>query len=334
MTISAPLRRPLGVAAAFAAAYALAASFAAPARALDDTKPTPTCAGMAFTDPAGDQVRGFTGTPLDPAVGPNMDLIGGFFKDDAGEVTVNLEVSNLTSDVPAGASAISWYAIWTVADTNYFVDATIEGGATTYEHGTYDADLGNFSSVGPTKGKMFDGDHGVIQIVIPSAAKGVEGQTLKTPYAYAYENISLPGVGSLLNQDDRAPDSNGGKSYEVAQCAAEAPAPTTDTTTPTTATQAGVLPITLKTSSAKAAKAKKGKSLSFKLRSTEEVTGITAKLKKGSTSYGSGKLAKLNGSGALKVKLKKALKKGTYKLQLKGSAAAGKGKATFSVKVR
>jgi hypothetical protein len=334
MTISAhPLRRTVLLATVAAAGYGLVASFAAPARAVDDTKPTPTCAGTQITDPPGDAVRNFTGTPLDPAGPSNMDITGVFFKDEAGEVTANIQISNLSTDVPAGSSAVSWYAVWTVGSTIYFVDATSDGTTTTFEQGTYDDSLNTYNPAGPTKGKLFTGEQGVVQIVIPAAAKGSEGQTLKTPYAYAYENISVPGVISGLVDDDRAPDQGNGKSYEVAECAAEAPAPGTGTTTPT-ATTPGVLPITLKTSSAKAAKGKKGKSLSFKLKSTEEVTGIKATFKKGSTSYGSGKLTKLNGSGTLKVKLTKALKKGTYKLQLKGSTAAGKGKATFSVKVR
>jgi hypothetical protein len=323
-----PLRRAVLLAVSVACVFGLVS----PALALDDTKPAPACSDLAFKDPAGDQVRGFTGTPVDPSVGPNMDVIGGFFKDDAGEVTANLQISNLSNDIPPGASAISWYVVWTVGSTDYFVAATVASGAQpAYEHGTYDASLGQFSSVGASKGKFFPGDHGVIQIVIPAAAKGSEGQILKSPYAYAYENISIPGVGSLLNQDDRAPDTGNGKSYEVAQCAAGS-TPPTGTTPPVSTTPPGTLPITLASSKAKAAKAKKGKSLSLKLKSTEQVTGITATLKKGSTTYGTGKLASLNGSGTLKVKLKKAMKKGTYKLQLKGSTAAGAGKATFSVK--
>jgi len=331
-----PLRRVLALALSLATAFALAS----PALALDDTKPAPTCAGAAFTDKAGDQVRGFTGTPADPSVGPNLDIIGGFFKDEAGEVTANLQISNLTNDIPSGADAISWYMVYTAGGADYFVDATVTSGAQpVFGYGTYDSSLGNFTSVGTTKGKLFAGDHGVIQIVVPAAAKGVEGQTIKTPYAVAYENISIPAVGSLLNQDDRAPDTGTGKSYDVAQCAAGSTAPPTEpgtgtTAPPTSRTKPGTLPITLASSTAKAAKAKKGRTLSLKLKSAERVTGIKATLKKGSTSYGTGKLASLNGKGTLKLKLKKALKKGTYKLQLTGSTAAGAGKAKFTIKVR
>jgi hypothetical protein len=174
---------------------------------------------------------------------------------------------------------------------------------------------------GDTRGKMFPGDKGIIQIQVPQAATGAkDGAKLLSPYASSRAAFDLVAVSYIPTADD-GPDSQAGKSYTVAQCGGSSSA-------------AGALPITLKTSSAKAAKAKKGKSLSFKLASTDQVTNIKGTLKKGKSSYGSGKLALLAGDGTLKVKLKKSLKKGTYKLNLTGDTAGGSGKATFSVKVR
>jgi hypothetical protein len=265
----------------------------------------------------------------------NLDITGGFFKYDpdasgAASLTANIQIANLSKEIPTFADAASWTFRWTVSGTVYYLLAEVaSGGTPTFEYGTVDGV--QLNKVGDTKGKLFEGADGVLQIAVPqSGTKATDGTKLTSPYTTSSATYG-PGP-SLLVTADNGPDSQSGKSYEVAQCPAEAP-PATTPTTPATA-QPGVLPITLGTSSAKASKGKKGKSLAFKLKSTEEVTGITATFKKGSTSYGSGKLAKLKSSGTLKVKLKKALKKGTYKLQLKGTTAAGKGKATFSVKVR
>jgi hypothetical protein len=341
MTLSAhPLRRPLLLALAVAGTYALAASFATPARALDDTKPTPTCAGVTFTDPKGDAAidlldAGGIGSMPAP---DNLDITQGFFKYDpdasgTASLTANLQVANLSKEIPPLADAASWTFRWTVADVVYYLLAEVDSSGTpTFEYGTIDGV--QLSKVGDAKGKLFEGADGVIQWAVPqSGTKAADGAKLTSPYATSSATYG-PGP-SLLVTADTGPDSMSGKAYEVAQCPSTAPATTPGTGTGTTpGTAAGVLPVTLLTSSAKASKAKKGKSLSFKLKSTEEVTGITAKLKKGKTFYGTAKLAKLNGSGTLKMKLKKALKKGTYKLNLTGSTAAGKGKATFSVKVK
>jgi hypothetical protein len=342
MTLSAhPLRRALLLALAVAGTYALVASFAVPARALDDTKPTPTCAGMDFTDPKGDAAIDFVGLGIGAMSAPdNLDITGGFFKYDAdstgtASLTANIQVSNLSKEIPTAADASSWTFRWTVAGTVYYLLAEVgSDGTPTFEYGTVDGV--QLTKAGNTKGKFFEGVDGVIQIAVPQAGtKATDGAKLTTPYTTASATYG-PGP-SLLITADNGPDSQAGKTYEVAQCPSIA---TPSTSTPGTGTEttpgtsSGVLPVTLLTSSARASKAKKGKSLSFKLKSTEEITGVTAKLKKGSTFYGTANLAKVNGSATLKMKLKKALKKGTYKLNLTGSTAAGKGKATFSIKVK
>jgi methionine-rich copper-binding protein CopC len=296
-----------------------------PALALDDTKPTPTCAGVDFTDPAGDAAIDPVGIGLGAIPAPdNMDITGGFFKYDAdasgtASLTANIEVANLTKDVPAGATGSRWYFFWTSGSQVYFVTAGVDAtGAETYTYG-HQAQI--LQTDGTTTGKLFPGEKGILQIKVPQGATGAgDGKKLLSPYASSRAEFNLVAVAYIPTADD-APDSQAGKAYTVAQCGG-------------TATASSALPITLLTSSAKASKAKKGKSLSFKLTSTDQVTDIKGTLKKGKTSYGSGKLAILAGNGTLKVKLKKALKKGTYKLNLTGTTSDGPGKATFSVKVR
>src|SRR3954454_6255351 len=84
---------------------------ASPAGAVDDTKPSPACYGMAFTDKKGDQASKAP-APQD-APRENLDLIGGFYKYDAAKgddaTTFNLQIANLSTDIPPGTTAISWY---------------------------------------------------------------------------------------------------------------------------------------------------------------------------------------------------------------------------------
>jgi hypothetical protein len=320
------VKRPLVPALALAAAFALTAWITAPASALDDAKPTPTCAGVNFTDPTGDAAIDPVGVGLGALPAPdNMDITGGFFKYDAdasgsAALTANIEVANLTKEVPTGATGATWYYFWNSGGQQYFVTATVDAtGAETYEYGHTEQIL---TTDGDTRGKLFPGAKGIIQIAVPQGATGAgDGKRLTAPYASSRAEFNLVAVAYVPTADD-GPDGQVGKTYTVAQCGGGV----------TTAT--GALPVTLRTSSAKASKAKKGKSLSFKLASTELVTDVKGTLKKGKSSYGSGKLATLDGTGTLKIKLKKTLKKGTYKLNLTGTTTAGSGKATFSVKVR
>src|SRR5213596_795092 len=97
--------RPLPGRAGLATLLALAASSLACPPALADA-PAPGCAGTAFTDPAGDSVDG-SAFAVDAPGGPNVDVISGFFLDDGtGTVTANIQVADLTTDVPAGATGV------------------------------------------------------------------------------------------------------------------------------------------------------------------------------------------------------------------------------------
>ena len=75
------------------------------------------------------------------------------------------------------------------------------------------------------------------------------------------------------------------------------------------------------------------KTLSLKLKSSEAITKIGAQLLKGKKVVGTGKLASLNGTGTLKLKLKSKLKKGSYTLNLVGNRASGE-RATAAFKLK
>jgi hypothetical protein len=327
-------KRPLAALIAAVSVGVMASGVVGSAGAQTGATPTPDCSGVIITDPAGDQgiPQGDPGVVLLPGT-DNVDLRGVFFRYDTDSdaktpVTANIQVTNLSKDLPLGASALSWYVEWTVADTVYYVKADMDdAGAVVYDYGVDDPTTGLTSS-GATTGKFFEGENGVVQIRVPqSGAKATDGNVLKT--AEAHTSATIPG---LLVFEDSAPESGTAKSYTVGQCPGESTAPPATGTTPP-ASASTTLPIKLITSSAKAAKNKKSKSLSLKLQSTEEVTGIKGTLKKGSTSYGSGKLSSLSGKGTLKLKLKKKLKKGSYKLKLSGTVAGGARSASYKFKV-
>jgi hypothetical protein len=330
MSVTVAPRTLVPLAATVSAAVALAfGAWIADSAHGQDAMPQPDCSGLVFTDPAGDQGIPQGSVPIIPAP-DNLDITGVFFRYDSDPdaktpVTANIRVANLDKSLPLASNAASWYVEWTVASTIYYVKADLDSaGAVVYDYGVDDPTTGLTSS-GATTGKLFEGKDGIVQIRVPQAGtKAVDGGRLTQTLAHT--SATLPG---LLVFADNAPDSGSGKSYTVAQCPGGAAAGNDTGTTPASTT----LPVKLLTSSAKAAKGKKGKSLSFKLQSTEQVTGLKGTLKKGSTTYGAGKLASLNGKGTLKVKLKKALKKGSFKLQLSGTTAGGARKATFTVKV-
>ena len=77
------------------------------------------------------------------------------------------------------------------------------------------------------------------------------------------------------------------------------------------------------------------KSATFTLTSSEEVTNLTAVLKKGSKKAGSGKLAKVaKGKTKPKMKITRKLSKGAYQLVLNGKKADGSNGAAFLKKVK
>jgi hypothetical protein len=307
-------------------AIIVAALLGTPAVALDSSKPSADCTGALITDKAGDVVDRLGGAA------DNLDVTSVFIKDEpakgAEAVTANIVVKNLSTDVPAGNTGITWIVYYDLNGTTYFVRAVHDlTGATVFEHGSF-IDVGGVTSVSPrdsdVPGKLFEGPDGVLQLVIP-AADAKPGTQLKNVYAETREvlqvvpsNVPTPtrGLGAVA---DDAPDS-GGRSYTVAPAAcAAAGAPK-----PGAPAAGAAVKLKLATKSVAAKQAKKGKSLALKISSSGKVTGLKATLKKGKASVGAGKLASLDGTGTLKVKLSKTLKKGSYTLSLAGSDSAGK----------
>ena len=227
--------------------------------------------------------------------------------------------------------------------------------------------LARYAYQGTTEGTFKEGKNGVISIVIPKAAGGEQGKELKEPWATA--SLSRGVVPGTVTQAptrgvttpiDTAPDeaakSDGGTAWTVNDCtpldqlkgqeeppvvevvqkaAAPAPAPAAE---PAPAAQPAPVPyvgaptVTLLTKTAR--RAKKGKVLALRLRGSAPLVGVAAQLRKGRTSLGYARLARMPGTGTLKLKLTRALKKGTYTLDIAGSSENGRVLTTAKLVVR
>ncbi|MEA2273686.1 MAG: hypothetical protein QOI98_2394, partial [Solirubrobacteraceae bacterium] len=78
---------------------------------------------------------------------------------------------------------------------------------------------------------------------------------------------------------------------------------------------------------ASAARAKKGRTLSLRLRSTEKITKLAGRIVSGASRspvvYGVGRLSRINGNGTLRIKLRRPLHKGSYRVDVTGRKAKG-----------
>lgn len=302
---------------------------AGPAGAQSAAKPEPGCAGLAAKD-----------SENDTASAENTEILGFFFKTVGTKTTANIQIKNLTTDVPDTATGLNWYVVWETPEGNKFVEAAVDfSGGPTFSYGTLDGDQPGYVSEGETAGKFHEGANGVIEITVPSAQTGAtRGKTLKAPYASATEALSIPGVGGLVAPVDAAPDEGGGRDYLVQPCEEPAPPAGDPGTQPgsnpgTGDPQPATLPVELLTKSAKARSTRK-KKLVLKLRSSEPVTDLEARLLKGKKTKGTGGLAELNGTAKLKLKLKRKLRKGKYTLEVIGNAGGRQGTNAFKLRIK
>jgi hypothetical protein len=316
-----------------AAGIAAGAALVAPAGAAD--KPVPCNGTYLVTDKAGDQAydaSGLGGPPM--SAQDNADITGLFFDFTGGKLTANIEIAKLDKTVPTtapGATGGIWYyVVYSYKGQAHFVRAANRtGGDIEYATGTIDS-TGVYKTDATTNGQFIEGEKGIISIEVPPAAGGKEGETLASAGATADYLQGADDQAGLNDHVDTAPNdfdvvTPNGKTYKVAPCTAG----------PTGA--AGVLPVTAPKTLGKAKKAKKGKSISVTLTSTAPITGLSAKLKKKSgkgATLATGKLAQLDGTGKMKLKLKKTLKKGKYALLATGTVDGATQSAKLGVKLK
>jgi hypothetical protein len=347
--------------AALVGAGALAAAGGGVAGA-DDPLPEPTsCAGVAVTDPAGDSHLTTGGGGAGPGQA-NLDVQRAFFRyapdaTGANVLTANIEITKLDMTLPAGAQAIAWNMNFTLDGTTRYVQAKVgSDGKPVFDHGVRASPS---TSEGETTGRLIGTDKGIVQIVIPVDKLKGAGKTFSDVYATA-GYVEGPGP-SLTVFQDRAPDGTAyGKSFKATPCAqAGTPTPVQDGaqggtgpgTTPGGGGQAGgggggapaaqgpaTLQLKVVAGKLSAKKIAKKRAFTVGLDAGERITGLKAKLAKGSKALGTGSLAAVGpGRGSLQIKLAKPaatkLRRGTYTLAFTGTKADGR-TASGSVQVR
>jgi hypothetical protein len=276
-----------------------------------------------------------------------------------GKPSLNIQIANLTGSVPPPLTSITYDATYTVtSDTTNFVRAYLDfSGEVVYEYG-HTEPLGpstRYARDGEAPGEMFPGEHGVVRIGIPPEGGGKPGTAIKGMLAEVQigRTALLPGAvsqspsrGLSYQADDAAigvvtiGDCAGGKPGGGTGGATGGgggttppanPQPAPPSTTPST--QAGAAPVKIATKKVKRAKARK--TIKVKLKTTEPLTKVAVRLSKGTKVFGTGKLAKLAKTGTVKIKLKKAIKKGTYAFDVAGTDGKGARRiASLKLKVR
>src|SRR4051812_13093721 len=320
-------------------AAAAAALLATPAWAA----PVPGCAGTAFTDAAGDATDSTVPGPGSPGQ-PNLDVLAGWFLDDAGTVTANIQVANLNTDVPVTATGVDWYMIWTnAAGELKFVRASVApGGDPVFSYGSVTVTDANtlYQDEGAASGQFFAGPNGVVQIQVPS---DLAAGTLKAPHALtaAEQQFETPALsGGRLATADNAPDSGGGNDYAVGACTSAATttsAPDVGGASPVASTPAGQAPassgssapaarpalrVTVRRTSARAASRRHA--LTVAVSTTAPLTQVRGLLlDRRGKKVATGALARLSGKGTLKLRVRRTLRKGTYTVRVTGRDGSG-----------
>jgi hypothetical protein len=318
------------------AVAAIAAVVAAPSSAAP-AKPEPCDGKLLIKDPAGDQTTTANGVVPLFATPDNTDVLGLFFRADGEQVTANIVISDLNTTPMSPFSAIRYRAYATVGGEIHYFQALVAGSDVTYSYGG-ELPAVSYTEQGSTTGALFEGKNGIVQIVLPPDVGGKVG-TLLAATSATTGLLTLPVPAELMTpplyfQADTAPDgSEDGPSTKPEPCAATAveaggPASGGAVTAPPT--------IKVSSSAQSAKKASKKKSVSFSVTTSEALSSVVMKLKKGSNVVASGKAASLSGTGTLKLKLKqKKLKKGSYTLTLAAKRASGEAvSATFKVKLK
>src|SRR3712207_1975352 len=110
--VLAPMTRRFPLLALAAITTTAVAGSVTPASAVDETKPTP-CTGVAFNDPKGDSLSDplTLGDPFASAGPANTDITSGWFNTRNGETTANLQIANLTQDIPQESPGGLWYYV-------------------------------------------------------------------------------------------------------------------------------------------------------------------------------------------------------------------------------
>jgi hypothetical protein len=139
------------------------------------------------------------------------------------------------------------------------------------------------------------------------------------------------GGGQTPAGNNPAPPSGGGTPPAGGDPAPAQPAPA-QTQAPSSGPQGFTL--TAKAPKVSARKARKAKGFRVRVTTSRPIQKLTATLKKGTKTVGTGTVANFKGSGAVKLKVKRLLKRGTYQLVLVGNDSGIAVARTLKLEVR
>ncbi len=194
-----------------------------------------TCPGPQILDFVGDAPNNYPGGQGQNM--DNLDIENASFSSIAGgaNVDITLTIKDLqappTAENPNVTSAL-WTVYWQQAGTAnapggsrwWFAQATTTGqggnAAVTFSDGTFDVSADSYSGRHAATGEFHPGSHGTFVIHVPRADVGspADGATLTNPFADTAGAFLVAGTGlRFIARADRAPDSQFGANYVVAQ---------------------------------------------------------------------------------------------------------------------
>ena len=208
-----------------------------------------TCPGpqiVDFLSDAPNNYPGGSGQNID-----ELDIVNAFFGSSAGNIDVTLTIKNLQAPPTAGNPNILsglWTAYWQQAGTAnapggstwWYAQATTNGtggnAVATFNDGTFDVSADSYSPLNTVTGAFNPGVNGTFVIHVPRADVGnpADGSTLTSTFADTAGAYQVAGNGlRYIARADRAPDSNYGSDYNVAQtCRADLAITKTDSPDP------------------------------------------------------------------------------------------------------
>ena len=192
-----------------------------------------TCPGpqiLDFVNDAPNNYPGGSGQNMD-----NLDIVSASFASGTANIDVTLTIKDLqappTKDNPNVISAL-WTVYWQQAGTAnapggstwWFAQATTTGqggnAAVNFSDGTFDVGADSYSGRHAATGAFNPGRSGTFVIHVPRADVGspADGTTLMSTFADTAGAFLVAGTGlRFIARADRAPDSNFGADYTVAQ---------------------------------------------------------------------------------------------------------------------
>jgi len=194
-----------------------------------------TCPGpqiLDFLNDAPNNYPGGSGQNMD-----ELDIVNAFFGSSAGSasIDVTLTIKNLQAP-PTAANPNILSALWTVywqqagtanapgGNTWWFAQATTSGtghnAVATFSDGTFDVSADAYRARHAVTGAFNPGINGTFVIHVPRSDVGnpADGSALTNPFADTAGAFLVAGTGlRFTGRADRAPDSNYGADYNVAQ---------------------------------------------------------------------------------------------------------------------